>query len=151
VLAVRWCPRFGLSCRDVEEPLAARGVTVDHVTVYRWVRRFTPLVIGAARPRRHAPGDRWFINETCAKVADGWVHPYRAIDQVGRVIDVLVSEKRDLEATRRFFTRAVRYGTPPTEVTTDRAPAYPRVLGESPPATPRRSTRIIRSKPIMAG
>jgi transposase-like protein len=51
-----------------------------------------------------------------------WVYLYRAIDQFGQVIDVLVSEKRDLTATRRFFTRAPRHGTHPTEVTTDRAP-----------------------------
>ena len=50
--------RYGLSYRDVEELLAERGVTVDHVTVYRWVQRFTPEFAGAARPCRHAPGDK---------------------------------------------------------------------------------------------
>ena len=57
VVAVRWYLRYGLSYRDVEELLAERGVTVDHVTIYRWVQRFTPLLIDAARPRRHATGD----------------------------------------------------------------------------------------------
>src|ERR671916_2376119 len=59
---------------------------------------------------------------------------YRAIDQFGQVIDVLVSEKRDLAATRGFFTRALEHGLRPSEVTTDRAPAYPRVLDELLPA-----------------
>ena len=59
---------------------------------------------------------------------------YRAIDQFGQVIDVLVSEKRDLVATRRFFTRALENGPAPMEVTTDHAPAYPRVLDELVPA-----------------
>ena len=59
---------------------------------------------------------------------------YRAIDQFGQVIDVLVSQKRDLAATRRFFTRALEHGPRPSEVTTDRAPAYPRVLDELLPA-----------------
>jgi hypothetical protein len=54
-LAVRWYLRYGLSYRDVEELLAERGVTVDHVTIYRWVQRFTPEFIEAARPCRHAP------------------------------------------------------------------------------------------------
>ena len=54
-LAVRWCLRYGLSYRDVEELLAERGIAVDHVTIYRWVRRFTPEFIEAARPCRHAP------------------------------------------------------------------------------------------------
>ncbi|HET9081246.1 MAG TPA: hypothetical protein VFO01_12125, partial [Trebonia sp.] len=53
VLAVRWYLRYALSYRDVEELLAEHGVIVDHVSVYRWVRRFTPLLIEAARPRRH--------------------------------------------------------------------------------------------------
>ena len=64
------------------------------------------------------------------KVAGRWVYLYRAIDQDGQVIDVLVSEKRDLAATRRFFTRALTHGPHPVEVSTDRAPAYPRVLDE---------------------
>src|SRR5918911_921800 len=133
-LAVRWYLRFGLSYRDVEELLAERGIDVDHVTIYRWVQRFTPLLIDAARPCRHAPGDRWFVDETYVKVAGRWVYLYRAIDQFGQVIDVLVSEKRDLAATRRFFTRTLEHGPAPTEVSTDRAPAYPRVLNELLPA-----------------
>ena len=74
VLAVRWYLRYGLSYRDVEELLAERGVQVDHVTVYRWVQRFTPLLIDAARPCRHAPGDQWFVDETYLKVAGRWVY-----------------------------------------------------------------------------
>jgi IS6 family transposase len=129
-VAVRWYLRYGLSYRDVEELLAERGVTVDHVTIYRWVQRFTPEFIEAARLCRHAPGDRWFADETYIKVAGRWTYLYRAIDQYGQVIDVLMSARRDLAAARRFFARALRAGTVPAEVTTDRAPAYPRVLEE---------------------
>jgi transposase, IS6 family len=64
VVAARWYLRFGLSYRDVEELLAERGVEVDHVTIYRWVQRFTPLLADAARPCRHAVGDRWQVDET---------------------------------------------------------------------------------------
>ena len=67
VLAVRWYLRYDLSYRDVEELLVERGVEVDHVTVYRWVLRFTPLLAEAARPRRHAVGDRWQVDETYMK------------------------------------------------------------------------------------
>jgi transposase, IS6 family len=129
-VAVRWYLRYGLSYRDVEELLAERGVTVDHVTVYRWVQRFTPEFIDAARLCRHAPGDQWFADETYVKVAGRWAYLYRAIDQHGQVIDVLLSARRDQAAARRFFTRALRAGTIPAGVTTDRAPAYPRVLDE---------------------
>lgn len=63
VLAVRWYLRYALSYRDVEELLAERGIDVDHVTVHRWVQRFTPLLVDAARPCPHRPGDRWFVDE----------------------------------------------------------------------------------------
>ena len=130
ILAVRWYLRYSLSYRDVAELLAERGIAVDHVTIYRWVQRFTPELIDAARPSRHVAGDRWFVDETYLKVAGQWVYLYRAIDQHGQVIDVLASPKRDLAATRRFFARALNAARRPTEVTTDRAPAYPRVLDE---------------------
>jgi transposase-like protein len=84
-VAVRWYLRYGLSYRDVEELLAERGVTVDHVTIYRWVQRSTPEFIEAARLSRHAPGDRWFVNETYVKVAGRWTYLYRAIDQQARL------------------------------------------------------------------
>jgi transposase, IS6 family len=92
-IAVRWYLRYGLSYRDVEELLAERGVTVDHVTVYRWVQWFTPEFIEAARPCRHAPGDRWFVDETYVKAAGAWTYLYRAVDQHGQVIDVLLSTR----------------------------------------------------------
>jgi IS6 family transposase len=111
-VAVRWYLRYGVSYRDVEEMLAERGVEVDHVTVYRWVQRFTPLFAEAARPLRHASGDRWFVE----------------------VIDVMMAEQRDSAAARRFFTRAVRHGPAPVEVTTDKAAPYLRVLDELVPA-----------------
>ena len=119
-VAVRWYLQYGLSYRDVEELLAERGITVDHVTIYRWVQRFTAEFIEAAKPCRHAPGNRWFV----------------------------LSARRDLAAARRFFTGALRAGTIPAEVTTDRAPVYPRVLDErSPrPCTLPGSTRTTLSK-----
>jgi transposase, IS6 family len=126
-VAVRWYLRYGLSYPDVEEVLAERGVTVDHVSVYRWVQRFTPEFIQAPRPCRHSPGDRWFVDETYAKVAGQWTYLYRAIDQHGQVIDVQLSAWR---LRGSLFTRALCAGTVPVEVTTDRAPVYPRVLDE---------------------
>jgi len=134
MIAVRWYLRYGLSYRDVEELLAERGIEVDHVSIYRWGQRFTPLLIDAARPCRHTCGDRWFVDETYVKVSGRWIYLYRAIDQFGQVIDVLLSVRRDLAAARRLFTRAVAAGTVPAEVTTDRAPIYPRVLDELVPS-----------------
>jgi IS6 family transposase len=133
-VAVRWYLRYGLSYRDVEELLAERGIEVDHVTVYRWVQRFTPLFADAARPCRHAAGDRWWVDETYIKVGGRWCYLYRAVDQFGQVIDVLATDKRDAAAARRFFTRALRQVPQPSEVTTDKAAAYLGVLEELLPA-----------------
>src|SRR3954470_20634899 len=134
-IAVRWYVRYGLSYRDVEELLAERGIDVDHVTVYRWVQRFPPLLPAGARSPRHTPGDRWCVDETYVRVNGVWGYVYRAIDQYGQVIDVLVSTRRDVAAARRFFTRALRLlRVIPSEVVTDAAPVYPAVLEELVPA-----------------
>ena len=127
--------RYGLSYRDVEELLAERGIEVDHVTVYRWVQRFTPLFADAARFTRHSPGHRWFVDETYVKVNGVWRYVYRAVDQYGQVIDVLVSVRRDGEAARRFFHRALTtLKVTPIDVVTNAAPVYPRILDELVPA-----------------
>src|SRR4051812_46673852 len=135
MVAVRLYLRYNLSYRDVEELLLERGVEADHVTIFRWVQRFTPLLADAARFCRHAPGDRWFIDETYVKVAGVWRYVYRAIDQHGQVIDVLVSVRRDAAAARRYFQRALTMlKVTPTEVVTDAAPVYPAVLDELVPS-----------------
>jgi transposase-like protein len=123
VLAIRWYLRYGLSYRDVEELLGERGIEVDHVTIYRWVQHFTPLLADAATPCRRAVGNRWFVDETYVKVAGRWQYVYRAIDQCGQIIDVYVSPRRDFRAARRFFTRAIGDHGEPVEIVTDRAPA----------------------------
>lgn len=69
MVAVQWYLLCGLSSRDVEDLLAERGITVDQVTIDRWVEWFALLLIGAARPGRHVPGDRWFTNETDVQIA----------------------------------------------------------------------------------
>ena len=103
------------------------------MTIDRWVQSFTAEFIDAARPSRHATGDRWFVDETYVKLAGRWIYLYRAIDQYGQVIDVLVCERRDGAAARAFLTRAMTLGRAPREITTDRAPVYPRVLDDLAP------------------
>jgi transposase-like protein len=134
VAAVRWYLRYCLSYRDVEDLVVERGVEVDHVTVYRRVQRFTPLLSEAARFARHASGDRWFVDETYVKVNGVWRYVNRAIDQNGQVIDVLVSAKRDAATARRFFQGALtRFKVTPSEVVTDAAPDLPgRTRGADP-------------------
>ena len=69
LFAVYFYVRFGISYRDLEELLAERGIEVDHVTLYRWVQRSTPLFVEAARPCRHAVSDRWFVDETYVRIS----------------------------------------------------------------------------------
>lgn len=156
MLAVRWYLRYGLSYRDLEELLAERGIEVDHVTLYRWVQRFTPLLAEAPRPCRHAVGDRWFVDETYVKVAGTWRYVYRALDQNGQVIDVLVSKRRDTAAATRFFRSAITAHGEPVEVTTDKSPVLAKTIRvlvpgriTTPPSTPTTASRTttIGSRP----
>ena len=134
LLAVRWYLRYFLFYRDLEELLAERGIEVDHVTLFRWVQRFTPELIDAARPSRHGVGDRWFVDETYVKVNGVWRYVYRAVDQHGQVIDVFVSRHRDIASARRFFTTSLTAHGESAEVITDRAPALANVIEDLIPA-----------------
>jgi hypothetical protein len=103
----------------------------DHVTVYCWVQRFTPLLAEAARPWRHAVDDRWQVDETYVKVGGTWRHLYRAIDGHDPVIYVLLSSRRYGGAARRFFVSALAVSpSPPAEVVTDKAPTFVGVLAD---------------------
>jgi transposase, IS6 family len=146
LLGVRWYLRYGLSYRDLEELLVELGVEVDHVTLYRWVQRFSPVLVEAARPCRHAAGDHWFVDETYVKVSGSWRYVYRAVDEQGQVIDVFVSSRRDLKATTVFFERAIRSNGTPIEVTTDRAHALVRVVMELLPAAFHDTTQYVNNR-----
>jgi DDE domain len=84
-------------------------------------------------PESPCDWDRWFVDETYVKVSGRWTYLYRAVDQHGQVIDVLLSDRRDARAARTYFTRALSTRTMPVEVTTDRAPVYPGVIEEFAP------------------
>ncbi len=93
-------------------------------------QRFTPLLIDAARPCRHANGGRWFVDETYVKVAGRWRYAYRAVDQPGQVVDVNVSPRRDIPAARQFFSITLAPHGEPDEVATDLAQALETVIEE---------------------
>ena len=130
LLAIRWYLRT--TCRTETSKRSWRSVASTSTTspLYRWVHRFTPELIDAARPCHHGAGDRWYVDETYVKVAGQNKYLFRAIDQFGQVIDVMLSDKRDLPAARRFFHRALLCAAAPVEVTTDKAAIYPPVIDE---------------------
>ena len=92
--AARWCLRYSLSLRDVEELLGERGLEADHTTIWRWVQRYGPDL--EERLRRHLkPTNRsWRVDETCVRVKGRWCHLYRAIDSTGATIDFALSGSR---------------------------------------------------------
>jgi IS6 family transposase len=114
---------------------------------------FHPGVHRGRPPVPPRPGDRWFVDETYLKVAGQWTYLYRAVDQHGQVIDVLLSARRDLAAARRFFAWALRAGTVRVEVTTDCASSTRGYWTSWSPqrCTPSSNTRIIRSRLTTGG
>jgi transposase-like protein len=145
-LAVRWYVRYRLSYADVAEWLAERGITVERSTLYRWVQRFLPLFQQAARAHRHPVGDRWRVDETYCRLAGKWAYLYRAIDQVGQLVDVYFSERRNAAAAEAFFARALaETGVTPARVTTDKAACYPPALRACLPTVEHRSSRYLNN------
>ena len=132
--AVRWYLRYGLSFRDLEEILAERGIDVDRVSLFRWVQRFTPLLIDSARPCRHAVGDRWFVDGTFVRVSGIWRYAYRAFDEHGRVVYVFVSEHRGIASARAFGATSALARRIATEVIADRGAALANVTPDLIPA-----------------
>jgi transposase-like protein len=130
--AVRWYLMFPISYRDLELMLADRGVEVDHTTVFRWIQAYAPELEKRIRPHLRPSDGSWRVDETYVKVKGRWAYLYRAVDSRGQTIDFLLSAKRDAEAAKRFFRKAL--GQPhtanPRTITVDKNPAYPRAVAE---------------------
>ena len=131
---MRWYLRFRLSAADVRDLLAERGVDVSARTVLYWVQKFAPLLARAGRRAATRPGVRWQCDETYVRVGGKWAYLYRAIDEHGQVVDVVLRTQRDLASARAFFVLATyRRRTTPEEVITDKHPAYVRAIREEVP------------------
>src|ERR1700716_820884 len=132
VLCVRWYLRFGLSFRNLEEMMADHNVNVDHVTIWRWVQRYTPELNRRCRREWRTTNGSWRVDETYLRVAGKWTYLYRAVDSAGATIDFLLSASRDAGAAKRFFQKALRsVGHPrPRVINVDGNPSYPKVIGE---------------------
>jgi transposase-like protein len=125
--AVRWYLMFPISYRDLELMLADRGVNVDHTTIFRWIQAYAPEIEKRIRPHLRPSNGSWRVDETYVRVKGRWMYLYRAVDSRGQTIDFLLSAKRDAEAAKRFFRKAL--GQPhtvnPRTITVDKNPAYP--------------------------
>ena len=132
VLCVRWYLRFSLSFRDLEEIMAERNVSVDHVTIWRWVQHYAPELNRRCRPELRSTNRSWRCDETYVRVAGKWTYLYRAVDSTGETIDFLLSARRDAAAAKRFFQSALSSpGHPrPRVINVDGNPSYPTAIAE---------------------
>ena len=133
LLVVLWRVRYKLSLRDLAEMFLERGFGFTHEAVREWEARFVPLVADKLRAQRKGHvGRSWHVDETYIRVGGVWKYLYRAIDREGNLVDSMLSEHRDMDAARRFFTAALDVAAqPPEQVTTDGHDSYPRAIRET--------------------
>ena len=132
ILCVRWYLRYSLSYRDLQEMMAERGLAVDHVTIWRWVQYYAPILYQRLRRERRHPNRSWRVDETYVKVAGSWTYLYRAVDSAGDTIEFMLSPKRDLTAAKLFLRLALLagHGRRPRVINVDGHPAYSRAIAE---------------------
>ncbi len=117
--------RFALSYRDVEELLAERGVVVTYETVRQWCRKFGQVYAHGLRRRRPRPGDKWHLDEVFIAINGATQYLWRAVDQDGNVLDILVQSRRNKQAARKFFRRRLKgLAYVPRVLITDKLASY---------------------------
>jgi transposase-like protein len=123
---------FPISYRDLELMLQDRGVEVDHTTIFRWIQAYAAELEKRLRPHLRMSNGSWRVDETYVKVKGRWIYLYRAVDSRGQTIDFLLSAKRDAEAAKRFFRKALAqpHTVNPRTITVDKNAAYPKATAE---------------------
>lgn len=132
LLVVLWRLRYKLSLRDLAEMFLERGVVFTHEEVRDWEARFAPLLADQLRVRRWGQTrTSWYVDEPYVKVQGKWCYLYRAMDRDGNLVDSMLSQKRDMDAAKRFFKQTLEtVGQAPECVTTDGHGSYPRAIRE---------------------
>jgi putative transposase len=100
--------RFTLSYRDVEELLFERGITVSHEAVRKWCRKFGQDYANQLRRRRPQPGDKWYLDEVFLTINGERHYLWRAVDQDGHGLDILVQSRRNKKAAKKFFRKLLK-------------------------------------------
>ena len=138
---------FSLSLRDVELPLAERGIVVSYETVRRWCKKFGQTFASRLRHRRPRPGDKWYLDEVFIRIRGVQHYLWRAVDQDGVVLDILVQDRRDSNAAKRFFRRllnGLRYV--PRMIVTDKLRSYGVVQRHLLPGVEHRQSRYLNNR-----
>ena len=132
--------RFPLSFREVEELMLERGVMVSHETIRRWCAKFGQSYANGLRRQRPRPGDKWHLDEVFIRVNGERKYLWRAVDADGNVLDILVQNRRDTAAARRFFRRLLKKAcSVPRVVVTDKLRSYSAAHREVMPSVEHRS------------
>ena len=157
-LVVLWRLRYKLSLRDLAEMFLIRGIVFSYEAVRDWEAKLTPALAENLRRRRRRGkiGKSWYVDETYVKIQGRWCYLYRAIDTSGALVDVRLSETRDMAAARAFFRSAKAVtGITPARVTTDGHDSYPRAIDTELGSHVRHRTKIaistIELSKIIAG
>ena len=117
--------RFPLSFRDVEEMLALRGVSLSYETVREWCLKFGQTYANRLRHNSPRPGDRWHLDEVFLKINGRLHYLWRAVDQDGDVLDILVQHQRDKKAAKKFFRKLLKgLQYVPNVIITDKLRSY---------------------------
>ena len=123
--AVWYYHRFQLSFRDIEDLLAERGITVSYEAIRLWCAKFGPDYANRLRRRRGKLGDSWFMDEMVVTIGGQRQYLWRAVDQDGDVIDILMQRRKDKRAAKRFFHKMLKHqGETPRRMITDKLPSY---------------------------
>ncbi|WP_406016399.1 IS6 family transposase [Streptomyces sp. NBC_00984] len=139
--------RFPLSFREVAELMLERGVIVSYETVRRWCLKFGQQYANGLRSRRPRPGDKWHLDEVFIKINGEQKYLWRAVDQDGNVLDILVQSRRDTAAARRFFrTLLTKTGGVPRVIVTDRLRSYGAAHREVMPSVEHRSHKGLNNR-----
>ena len=139
--------RFSLSYRDVEDLLAERGIIVTYETIRQWARKFGQTYANQLRRRRARPGDKWFMDEVFLKINGQTHYLWRAVDQDGNVLDILVQSRRNKAAAKKFFRKLLKgCQYVPRVMITDKLGSYAAAHNEVMPRVEHRRHRRLNNR-----
>jgi putative transposase len=138
---------FSLSLREVELILAARGVVVTYESIRNWGLRFGRMFANTLKRRRPRPGDKWHLDEVFIRIQGKLHYLWRAIDQGGNVLDILVQSRRSAKAAKRFFRKLLKgLQYVPRVIVTDKLKSYGAAKREILPGVEHRQSRYLNNK-----
>src|SRR5918994_2683478 len=139
--------RFCLSYRDVEELLFARGVIVTYEAIRKWCRKFGQAYANQLRRRHPRPGDKWHLDEVFLTIRGERHYLWRAVDQEGNILDILVQRRRNKHAAKKFFRKLLKgLVYVPRVIITDKLASYGAAKREILPGVEHRQSRYLNNR-----